>query len=358
MDINLKKINILNLDEKKLKEIIESIGEKKFRFKQIMKWIYHNFCDNFDNMSNISINLKKKLKKKLEIKLPVIQNILYSKDGTIKYILNFNKQIIETIYIPEINRKTICISSQVGCILNCKFCATGKQGFKRNLKVSEIIGQIWCISKMLYNINPKKKITNIVIMGMGEPLLNVVNVINSIKIMLNNYCLNIKKNKITLSTSGIIPAFKKIYEIINIPLAFSLHASNNELRNSLMPINIKYNIESCLSEINKYIKLSKSNKIKFTIEYIMLNNINDNIYNAYQLIKLLKNIPSKINLIPFNKIPNTKYESSPKNKIYKFAQILKKNGLITTIRKLHGNDINAACGQLSGNIINKIKNNI
>ncbi|CAL4320939.1 23S rRNA (adenine(2503)-C(2))-methyltransferase RlmN [Buchnera aphidicola] len=355
-----EKINLLNFDRHQMRNFFCSIGEKSFCADQIMIWIYHHFCCDFDKMTNLKKNLRKKLKKISTIFAPKFIQEKVSIDGTIKWMVDLNNQNIETVYIPEKNRGTLCISSQSGCILNCQFCATGHQGFNRNLLVSEIVGQIWRAYK---KINILKKnifhpITNIVIMGMGEPLLNFNNVITALRIMSDNLGFNISKRKIVLSTSGIIPAIDKLSKIMDVKLAISLHASNNTIRNKIMPINKKYNIESLLSAILRFLKKSKINKDGITIEYVMLKNINDTLYHAQQLIKLLRYIPSKINLIPWNNFLNSNFTASDSNQIKKFANFLINKGFVTTIRKPRGQDIQAACGQLNGNLsysINKKK---
>lgn len=300
-------------------------------------------------MNNISKKLKLKLLNLTVIKLPVMYDIKYSIDGVIKFILNVDNDFIETVYIPEINRRTLCISTQVGCSINCSFCATGKMGFKRNLKVCEIIGQILFVSSFI-----KRKfffinnicITNIVFMGMGEPLLNFNNLINSIRIILDKYSLFISKRKVVISTSGIIPSIYKLINLVDVILTLSLHAPNNFLRNRIMPINIKYNLHDILKAMNSYINYAKSNKGKLNIEYIMLNNINDSYECANQLVNLLKNFSVKINLIPFNNIKNCSYTRSNDKKIFNFHKFLKKNKIFSFIRKIRGFDINASCGQL------------
>ncbi|MFI4819167.1 MAG: 23S rRNA (adenine(2503)-C(2))-methyltransferase RlmN [Enterobacterales bacterium] len=354
--LKIKKINILDMNRKELINFFLKISEKSFRAKQVMKWIYHNQCNNFDKMSNINSKLKLKLKNNLEIKIPKINKQYISNDGTVKWIIQIENQKIETVYIPEKNRSTLCISSQIGCYLKCSFCSTAKQGFNRNLKTSEIIGQILIANKYinLYNFKKKKFITNIVIMGMGEPLLNFKNVKKSIDIMVDNFGFFISRRKITISTSGIVPIIKKLH-YINISLAISLHAPNDIVRNKIMPINIKYNIKSLISSIRIYIKKSKKKNKRVTIEYVMINNINDKIEHAYELAKLLKNINCIINIIPFNNFPGSKYKCSSKKKIKIFHKILINYGFITIIRKTRGSDINASCGQLVGSVINRIK---
>ncbi|URJ25014.1 23S rRNA (adenine(2503)-C(2))-methyltransferase RlmN [Candidatus Blochmannia ocreatus (nom. nud.)] len=357
------KINLLNMNREELLNFFQKIGEKPFRGYQIMKWIYHYYCNDFNQMTNLSINLKKKLAKISEIRAPIIKKKQISLDGTIKWTMQVDTQEIETIYIPEIYRTTLCISSQIGCAVGCSFCATAQQGFNRNLKVSEIVGQVWQISKTIQlnkNITHNKysPITNIVFMGMGEPLLNIKNVTSAIKIILDKLGFGISKRRITLSTAGIVPGIEKLTDIVDIPIAISLHAPNDHIRSKIMPINNKYNISNILNSVNKYSKHFKSNHRRITIEYILLNHVNDDISHAHQLAKKLKGIPCKINLIPWNPIPNTPYTCSSRIRIHKFLQILLQYKINTIIRKTRGADINAACGQLTGTITNRINFNI
>lgn len=347
------KINLLNFNYTQMRKFFLSIGEKDFCADQVMHWIYHEYCNNFNKMTNISKILRKKLNDMCVITAPKFIEEKRSVDGTIKWKVAINNNLVETVYIPEKNRSTLCVSSQIGCILKCSFCATGQSGFKGNLNVSEIVGQIWNASKII-NRNEFHKhhpITNIVFMGMGEPLLNLNNVVNALKIILNDFGFNISKNKVTLSTSGIVPALDKLRNMIDVNLAISLHAPNNIIRNQLMPINKKYNIQDLLNSISRYLNKSKANRGGITIEYVMLNNINDEVVHAKELAMILKKIPSKINLIPWNFFPNSIYNSSDPIKIKKFASILIKKGFFTIIRKNRGMDINAACGQLIGNIV-------
>ncbi len=345
----MKKINLLDFNRNMMQKFFLDLGEKKFVAHQIMHWIYKKFCFNFLLMKNINKKLRYKLFNLVKIKLPKIYNIKYSSDGVIKWILNVDNDFIETVYIPEKNRNTLCISSQVGCFVGCSFCSTGRMGFKRNLKVCEIIGQVLLVSNFIKkrtSLLKNKYITNIVFMGMGEPLLNFNNVVNSIKIMLDNYCLSYSKRKIVLSTSGIIPSIYKLINLIDVVLTLSLHAPNNLLRSKIMSINLKYNLHDILRAMHSYINYSKSNKGKLNIEYIMLNNINDSIECAYELVNLLKNFSVKINLIPFNNIKNCLYIKSDDEKILNFHKFLKKKKFFSFIRKTRGLDINASCGQL------------
>nr|BET44856.1 MAG: bifunctional tRNA (adenosine(37)-C2)-methyltransferase TrmG/ribosomal RNA large subunit methyltransferase RlmN [Candidatus Aschnera chinzeii] len=355
---NIKKINLLGMERNAMYEFVAHIGESNYRAEQIMKWIYQNNCDNFDLMTNINKKLRNKLKLIAHIDAPTVFKEYHSYDGTIKWNMLVGKEIIETVYIPEKHRATLCISSQVGCALNCSFCATGQQGFSRNLNVYEIIGQIWRAKKIIHGIKLHNyyPITNIVLMGMGEPLLNLNNVVKAIKIMLDTCGFAFSKRKITLSTVGIIPALNKLCNMVDIVLALSLHASTDAIRNTIMPINKKYNINSLMQSVKNYISNTYASQGRVTIEYVMLHNINDSVNDALSLIKCLRGIPCKINLIPWNSIPNTSYDCSSNIHIALFAKILKQHGFLTTIRKIRGYDINAACGQLTGHIVNRLIN--
>ncbi len=342
-----KKINLLNLHKEMLQEYLINIGEKIFIADQIMIWIYKYYCFNFFLMKNIKLSLRFKLHNNFEIILPKIIKTKISFDGVIKLLLISNNNYIETIYIPKKKRRTLCISTQVGCSVNCSFCHTGKQKFKRNLCVSEIIGQILCVSMYLMK-NNMDCITNIVIMGTGEPLLNFINVINSVKIMLDKNIFSFSKRKIVLSTSGVVPYIYELTNVVDIILAISLHASNDKLRSKIMLINKQYNINSLLKAAFYYVSNNKANKGKIHVEYIMLEGINDSIDNAHELISLLANLPSKVNLIPFNKFKGCLYKGTSKRNILLFNDILNKNKIFSSIRKTRGLDINASCGQLSG----------
>lgn len=354
MDVNIfnSKVNLLDLSPEKIQLFLISIGAKNFTCEQIMKWIYNHNCYNFNNMLNISKNIRNKLNQTAYVHISKFSEEQVSFDGTIKWITCLNNQKIETVYIPEKKRATLCISSQIGCILKCDFCATGKQGFNRNLTVSEIVSQIFQAKKKLKNT----KLTNIVFMGMGEPLLNFNNVITALKIILNKNGFGLSKRRVTLSTAGIVPAIDKLSQNIDVNLAISLHASNDEIRDLIMPINKKYNIKSLLNAVSRYLQNSRANRNGVTIEYVMLQNVNDSMSNAIELAYILKNIPSKINLIPWNALKDANFISSTVKTINIFANILRSKGFNTTIRKNRGKDINAACGQLIGNIINRNKN--
>lgn len=352
-----EKINLLNLNRQQMRELFAEMGEKPFRADQLMKWIYHFGEDNFDNMTNINKVLREKLKQTTEIKAPEVAVEQRSSDGTIKWAMWVGEQQIETVYIPEEDRATLCVSSQVGCALACTFCSTAQQGFNRNLSVSEIIGQVWRASKIIGNfgVTGVRPITNVVMMGMGEPLLNMNNVIPAMEIMLDDFAYGLSKRRVTLSTSGVVPALDKMREQIDVALAISLHAPNDELRDEIVPINKKYNIKMLIDSVNKYLEVSNANHGKVTIEYVMLNQVNDSVEHAHQLAKVLKHTPSKINLIPWNPFPEAPYAKSSNTRIDRFQKTLMEYGFTVTVRKTRGDDIDAACGQLAGDIIDRTK---
>lgn len=353
-----EKVNLLNFTRKQLREFFKNMGEKPFRADQVMKWIYHFGYDNFELMTDINKKLRDQLSEIAVIKAPEIAEEQRSSDGTIKWALDVgNSQLIECVYIPEQDRATLCVSSQVGCALACQFCSTAQQGFNRNLKVSEIIGQVWRASKEI-GVTGKladRPITNVVMMGMGEPLLNMANVVPAMEIMLDDYGYGLSKRRVTLSTSGVVPALDKLSGMIDVALAISLHAPNDEIRNRIMPINQKYNMEMLRDSIHRYLASSNANHGKVTIEYVLLNQINDGIEHAHQLAKFLKKTPCKINLIPWNPFPGAPYSRSSNTRIDKFMKTLMSYGFTVIIRKTRGDDIDAACGQLAGDIIDRTK---
>ncbi|WP_216782382.1 bifunctional tRNA (adenosine(37)-C2)-methyltransferase TrmG/ribosomal RNA large subunit methyltransferase RlmN [Candidatus Profftia tarda] len=353
----LRKINLLDLDRQQLRQFFITLSEEPFRADQLMKWIYHYCCDNFDEMTNIKKVLRNKLKEIAEISAPEVSKEQRSIDGTIKWSLRVDNQCIETVYIPDHKRATLCLSSQVGCALECKFCSTGKQGFNRNLRVSEIIGQVWRAAKILgaYKVTGRRPITNIVMMGMGEPLLNIKNVVPAMNIMLDDLGFGLSKRHVILSTSGVVPALEKLGDMIDVALAISLHAPTDEIRDTIMPINRKYNIERCLAAARQYLTKSNASQGRVTVEYVMLEDINDDIHHAHQLAQCLQDTPCKINLIPWNEFLGAPYICSSKIRIDRFSKILMEYGFTVIIRKTRGSDINAACGQLTGNVINLTK---
>lgn len=358
-----KKVNLLNMEPEVLLSFFHQIGEKSFRAYQVMRWIYQKYCDDFNKMTDLSTMLRKKLNQIAEIKAPVIENEQISIDGTVKWMMQTGDQYIETVYIPNKLRATLCVSSQVGCTLGCRFCGTAQQGFNRNLIVSEIIGQVWRVGKQIFFQNNKyiiknlyvPPITHIVFMGMGEPLLNLINVVSSIKIMLNDFGFRLSKHHVVLSTSGIVPGIDRLKDMLDVALAISLHAPNDVIRNRIMPINKKYNISCLFRAVLRYLKNTTANYKRVTVEYILLNGINDRIEHAHELAKQLINIPCKVNLIPWNSISNIKYFRSTDIQMYLFQKVLLNYGIITTVRKTRGIDIDAACGQLTGKFINRMQ---
>ncbi|WP_165821683.1 bifunctional tRNA (adenosine(37)-C2)-methyltransferase TrmG/ribosomal RNA large subunit methyltransferase RlmN [Aggregatibacter kilianii] len=352
-----KKVNLMNLTRAQMREFFAELGEKPFRADQLVKWIYHFGEDNFDNMTNLNKKLREKLKSVAEIKAPEVAVEQRSADGTIKWAMQVGDQQVETVYIPEADRATLCVSSQVGCALACTFCSTAQQGFNRNLTVSEIIGQVWRASKIIGNfgVTGVRPITNVVMMGMGEPLLNVANVVPAMEIMLDDFAYGLSKRRVTLSTSGVVPALDNLSKMIDVALAISLHAPNDELRDEIVPLNKKYNIKTLIDSVNRYLSVSNANHGKVTIEYVMLDHINDHVEHAHQLAEVLKNTPCKINLIPWNPFPEAPYAKSSNTRIDRFQKTLMEYGLTVIVRKTRGDDIDAACGQLAGDVIDRTK---
>jgi len=356
-ETNTKKINLMDLTRQQMREFFAELGEKPFRADQLVKWIYHFGEDNFDNMTNINKKLREKLKAVAEIKAPEVAVEQRSADGTIKWAMQVGEQQVETVYIPEADRATLCVSSQVGCALACTFCSTAQQGFNRNLTVSEIIGQVWRASKIIGNfgVTGVRPITNVVMMGMGEPLLNVANVVPAMEIMLDDFAYGLSKRRVTLSTSGVVPALDMLRDKIDVALAISLHAPNDELRDEIMPINKKYNIKMLMDSVHRYLEVSNANHGKVTIEYVLLDHVNDGTEYAHQLAQVLKNTPCKINLIPWNPFPEAPYGKSSNSRVDRFQKTLMEYGFTVIVRKTRGDDIDAACGQLAGDVIDRTK---
>ena len=347
------KMNLLGLSEAKLVAFFESIGEKKFRAIQVMKWIHQLGADNFDDMTNVSKDLRAKLKNIAEIRLPEVVQQFDSTDGTRKFLIRVSGgNVIETVYIPDGDRGTLCVSSQVGCSLDCSFCATGKQGFNRDLTAAEIIGQVWIAAKSFGQLqaNGPRSVTNVVMMGMGEPLLNFDNVVDSMNLMMHDNAYGISKRRVTLSTSGVVPQLDRLSQFTDACLAISLHAPNDELRNELVPINRKYPIAMLLDSAKRYIEAMPDTHRKITIEYTLIDQVNDRPYHAHQLAEILRDVPVKINLIPFNPFNLSNYKRVSNNALRKFQDILMEAGYITTVRTTRGDDIDAACGQLAGQV--------
>ncbi|AUX94406.1 bifunctional tRNA (adenosine(37)-C2)-methyltransferase TrmG/ribosomal RNA large subunit methyltransferase RlmN [Mixta gaviniae] len=352
-----EKINLLDLNRQQMREFFISLGEKPFRADQVMKWIYHYCSDDFDDMTDINKVLRNKLKQLTEIRAPEVAEEKRSADGTIKWAIRVGDQLVETVYIPEDDRATLCVSSQVGCALECKFCSTAQQGFNRNLRVSEIIGQVWRAAKIIgaAKVTGQRPITNVVMMGMGEPLLNLNNVVPAMEIMLDDFGFGLSKRRVTLSTSGVVPALDKLGDMIDVALAISLHAPNDTIRDEIVPINKKYNIATFLDSVRRYLEKSNANQGRVTIEYVMLDHINDSTDDAHQLAELLKDTPCKINLIPWNPFPGAPYGRSSNSRVDRFSKVLMSYGFTTIVRKTRGDDIDAACGQLAGDVIDRTK---
>ena len=347
------KVNLLGLPEAKLVAFFESLGEKRFRAVQVMKWIHQLGADNFEAMTNVSKELRRKLQDVAEIRPPEVVKQLDSADGTRKFLIRVSGgNVIETVYIPEGDRGTLCVSSQVGCSLDCSFCATGKQGFNRDLTAAEIIGQVWIAAKSFGQLqaNAERSITNVVLMGMGEPLLNFDNVVDAMNLMMHDNCYGISKRRVTLSTSGVVPALDRLSQYTDACLAISLHAPNDELRNELVPINKKYPIAMLLDSAKRYIEAMPDTHRKITIEYTLIDQVNDRPHHAHELAELLRDVPVKINLIPFNPFNLSNYKRVSNNALRRFQDILMEAGYITTVRTTRGDDIDAACGQLAGTI--------
>ncbi len=351
------KINLLGLTQPKLEAFFEELGEKRFRAGQVMKWIHHFGVDNFDDMTNVGKALRDKLKARAEIRGPEVVSEDISADGTRKWVVRVaSGSCVETVYIPQNGRGTLCVSSQAGCALDCSFCSTGKQGFNSDLTAAEIIGQVWIANKSFGTVPAKvdRAITNVVMMGMGEPLLNFDNVVDSMTLMMDDLGYGISKRKVTLSTSGVVPMIDKLGQVTDVALALSLHAPNDELRNQLVPLNKKYPLSVLLPACNNYIA-GLGEKRYLTIEYTLLKDVNDQPEHARQLIELLRETPCKINLIPFNPFPHSGYERPSNNAIRRFQEMLHNAGYNVTVRTPRGEDIDAACGQLVGQVMDRTR---
>lgn len=350
-----ERTNLLDFDEAGLRGFFESIGEKPFRAQQVLKWVYHHAETDFSAMTDLGIALRAKLEQIAEIKLPVILREQRSVDGTVKWLIGFHGgNAVETVYIPEPRRGTLCVSSQVGCALNCSFCSTGAQGFARNLGTAEIIGQVWLAARALgHERNGERRITNIVMMGMGEPLLNFDAVVPALSLMRNDLGFGFAAKRVTLSTAGLVPGIYRLRESIDVALAVSLHSPLDDIRTELVPLNRKYPVAELMQACRDYV--SERHKRTVTFEYTLIDGINDYPEHARKLVKLLRTVPSKLNLIPFNPFPGTRYRCSSEDRIARFQEIVMSGGLIATVRKTRGEDIDAACGQLVGKVQDRTK---
>src|SRR5580704_17613437 len=363
LEVSADRVNLLGLPRQELEAFVAGrLGAKPFRARQLMKWIYRRGAADFSAMSDLGQDFRARLAETAAVTVPQIVAEQRSADGTRKWMLRMDEvQGIETVYIPEPDRGTLCISSQVGCAMDCGFCSTAQQGFNRNLSVAEIVGQVWLAHRELKDTRPghgdgrsgdaRANITNIVFMGMGEPLANYRNVVPAMRIFLDDLGYDLSRRRVTLSTSGLVPQIYKLAQECNVALAVSLHAPNDALRNELVPINRKHPIAELLAACWHYLEVQNGRNVTF--EYVMLDGVNDKPEHARQLARLLKGRPAKLNLIPFNVFPGTRYRRSSAPAILRFRDILNENGVIATIRRTRGDDIDAACGQLAGRVTDR-----
>lgn len=345
--------NLLDFDLEMLKTHFEQMGEKPFHAKQVMRWMHQMGVSDFTEMTDLSKSLRTKLEEGATVSVPRLMAEQISTDGTHKWLLDVGTQNgVETVFIPESERGTLCISSQVGCALECTFCSTGRQGFNRNLTTAEIIGQLWWANKAM-GVTPKEEriISNVVMMGMGEPLANFDNVLTALHIMLDDFSYGLSRRRVTVSTSGMIPQMDRLRDSCPVALAVSLHASNDMVRDQIVPLNKKYPLKELMAACQRY--LVKAPRDFVTFEYVMLQGVNDSAAQARELIELVKDTPCKFNLIPFNPFPNSGFERSTSERIRVFRDILQQAGLVVTVRKTRGDDIDAACGQLAGQVQDK-----
>jgi 23S rRNA (adenine2503-C2)-methyltransferase len=348
--------NLLDLDSEGLVAWCGQLGEKPFRAKQLQRWIHQFGVSDFDAMTDLAKSLRDKLKIHACVAAPAIISDHTSTDGTRKWLIDVgNGNAVETVFIPEENRGTLCVSTQAGCAVNCRFCSTGKQGFSRNLTVAEIIGQLWMAEFTLRRTKgeaagPKgeRQVTNVVMMGMGEPLLNYEPTISALKLMLDDHAYGLSRRRVTVSTSGVVPMMDKLGQDCPVALAVSLHASNDKLRDMLVPLNKKHDLSELIAACKRYLAFAPRDFV--TLEYCMLDGVNDSDEHARELLALVRELPCKFNLIPFNPFPESGLKRSTTGRIKAFAQILMDAGIVTTVRKTRGDDIDAACGQLAGDI--------
>ena len=348
-------VNLLGLDARRLQSYCAGLGEKPFRAKQLMRWIHHAGVDEFGAMTDMSKALRDALAREAVIAAPRVLRDTTAADGTRKWLLDVGTgNAIESVFIPEEKRGTLCISSQAGCALECSFCSTGRQGFNRNLTAEEIIGQLWIANKSLgRGVSEDRPISNVVMMGMGEPLANFENVVTAMRLMLDDHAYGLSRRRVTLSTAGLVPGIDRLREECPVSLAVSLHAPHDALRDTLVPINRKYPIKELLAACQRYIEVAPRGYVMF--EYVMLAGVNDSVDQARALAALVKGVPCKVNLIPFNPFPGIRYQRSSPEAIDRFRDVLMHAGLIATVRKTRGEDIDAACGQLAGQVQDRTK---
>lgn len=350
------KVNLMGLSREQMEQYFLDMGEKKFRAHQVLKWIHHGGITRIEDMSNLGRSLRDKLLGVAEVRPPEIASQQDSSDGTRKWAVRVDGGgLVETVLIPAGNRATLCVSSQVGCSLDCSFCSTGKQGFQRDLSAAEIIGQLWLAIKSYdaFQSGNGRIVTNVVMMGMGEPLLNFDNVVAAMDLMLEDLAYGLSKRRVTLSTSGVVPALNRLAKVSEVSLAVSLHAPNDELRNQLVPINRKYPIAMLLESCRNYMAAQMDKNRVVTIEYTLIAGVNDHVEQARELAELLRDLPCKINLIPFNTFAQSDYRRPSGNAVSRFWQVLVDAGYIVTVRTTRGDDIDAACGQLVGQVVDR-----
>lgn len=363
-------VNLLDFDLDRLVDWFAEHGEKPFRARQVMRWVHREACDDFDRMTDVAKTLRARLREKACVRAPQPLRDAVSVDGTRKWLLDVgNGNAVETVFIPEAHRGTLCISSQAGCALDCAFCSTGKQGFNRNLTAGEIIGQLWLANRLLgaaetVAADPDddggpgngRVISNVVMMGMGEPLANFDNVVTALRVMLDDHAYGLSRRRVTVSTSGIVPAIDRLRDECPVALAVSLHAPDDALRDRLVPINRKYPLDALMAACRRYLERAPRDFVTF--EYVMLDGVNDSDRQARQLVARVRDVPCKFNLIPFNPFPNSEFRRSGVERIRRFAAILADAGIVTTTRKTRGDDVDAACGQLAGHVRDKTRRTI
>jgi 23S rRNA (adenine2503-C2)-methyltransferase len=352
------RVNLLGLTRAGLEQFLASLGEKPFRARQLMKWIHHAGVTDFEQMTDLSKALRARLAEVAEVRPPEVVRQLDSRDGTRKWLIEAgNGNLVETVYIPDGDRATLCVSSQVGCSLDCSFCATGKQGFQRDLTAAEIVGQLWLAIKSFdaFQSGKGRVVTNVVFMGMGEPLLNFDNVVAATELMMDDLGYGISKRRVTVSTSGVVPALDRLAEVSQVSLAISLHAPNDALRDQLVPINRRYPIAEFLAASRRYIERQPDKHRVVTVEYTLIAGVNDAPEQARELAGLLRDFPCKINLIPFNPFSLSDYRRPSREAVSRFWKILADAGYVTTVRTTRGDDIDAACGQLAGQVVDRTR---
>jgi len=347
--------NLLDFDAQQLSAWFAEMGEKPFRAKQVLRWLHKSGEGEFDAMSDLALSLRGKLKENACVQAPKVMREEQSGDGTRKWLLDVGTgNAVETVFIPETDRGTLCVSTQAGCALDCAFCSTGKQGFNRNLSTAEIIGQLWWANREIgKGADGNWPITNVVMMGMGEPLLNFDNTVSALRLMLDDNAYGLSRRRVTVSTSGIVPAMDRLREECPVALAVSLHAPNDDLRNVLVPVNQKYPLRELMAACQRY--LEKAPRDFITFEYVMLEDVNDSEKDARELIALVRDTPCKFNLIQFNPFPQAPYKRSSSEAVRRFRDVLMQADIVTTTRKVRGDDIAAACGQLAGQVQDKTK---